>query len=80
MTRLLVRPETDQPIDLAGNIVLREKTTERLQVLARAWFCLTTKRGLPKSLTASSRSPPSYGKRAAREREARKQLTCANRE
>lgn len=32
--RLLVRPEADQPIDLAGNIVLREKTTERLQVLA----------------------------------------------
>jgi uncharacterized Rmd1/YagE family protein len=32
--RLLVRPEAEQPIDLAGNIVLREKTTERLQVVA----------------------------------------------
>ena len=32
--RLLVRPEVDQPIDLAGNIVLREKTTERLQLVA----------------------------------------------
>ena len=32
--RLLVRPEAEQPIDLAGNIVLRDKTTERLQVLA----------------------------------------------
>jgi required for meiotic nuclear division protein 1 len=32
--RLLVRPEADQPIDLAGNIVLREKTTERLQLVA----------------------------------------------
>jgi required for meiotic nuclear division protein 1 len=32
--RLLVRPEAEQPVDLAGNIVLREKTTERLQVVA----------------------------------------------
>jgi required for meiotic nuclear division protein 1 len=32
--RLLVQPEADQPIDLAGNIILREKTTERLQVVA----------------------------------------------
>jgi uncharacterized Rmd1/YagE family protein len=32
--RLLVRPESEQPVDLAGNIVLREKTTERLQVVA----------------------------------------------
>jgi len=32
--RLLVRPEADQPVDLGGNIVLREKTTERLQVVA----------------------------------------------
>jgi len=32
--RLLVRPEADQHVDLAGNIFLREKTTERLQVVA----------------------------------------------
>jgi required for meiotic nuclear division protein 1 len=32
--RLLVRPEADQPVDLTSNIVLREKTTERLQVVA----------------------------------------------
>ncbi|MBV8131519.1 MAG: RMD1 family protein [Alphaproteobacteria bacterium] len=32
--RLLVRPEADQPVDLTGNILLREKTTERLQVVA----------------------------------------------
>ena len=32
--RLLVRPQSEQPVDLAGNIVLREKTTERLQVVA----------------------------------------------
>jgi required for meiotic nuclear division protein 1 len=32
--RFLVRPEAEQPVDLAGNIVLREKTTERLQVVA----------------------------------------------
>jgi uncharacterized Rmd1/YagE family protein len=32
--RLLVRPEADLQIDLAGNILLREKTTERLQVIA----------------------------------------------
>jgi uncharacterized Rmd1/YagE family protein len=31
--RLLIRPEADQPVDLAGNLVLREKTTERLQVV-----------------------------------------------
>ena len=32
--RLLVRPEAEQPVDLAGNIFLREKTTDRLQVVA----------------------------------------------
>ena len=32
--RLLTRPESDQPVDLAGNIFLRKKTTERLQVIA----------------------------------------------
>jgi len=32
--RLLVRTDADQVVDLAGNIVLREKTTERLQVVA----------------------------------------------
>ena len=32
--RLLIRPESDQPVDLAGNIFLREKTAERLQVIA----------------------------------------------
>jgi required for meiotic nuclear division protein 1 len=32
--RLLVPPEAEQPIDLAGNIVLREKTIERLQMVA----------------------------------------------
>jgi len=32
--RLLVRPEADQHVDLAGNIFLRERTTEGLQVIA----------------------------------------------
>jgi required for meiotic nuclear division protein 1 len=32
--RLLVRPEGDQPVDAAGNLVLREKTTEGLQLVA----------------------------------------------
>jgi required for meiotic nuclear division protein 1 len=32
--RLLIRPEADQVVDLAGNIFLAEKTTERLQVVA----------------------------------------------
>jgi len=32
--RLLLRPESDQPVDAAGNIVLREKTTEGLQLVA----------------------------------------------
>jgi len=32
--RLLIRPDADQVVDLAGNILLREKTTERLQVVA----------------------------------------------
>jgi required for meiotic nuclear division protein 1 len=32
--RLLVRPDADQPVDLAGNILLRETTTDRLQVIA----------------------------------------------
>ena len=32
--RLLIRPEAEQPVDLAGNIFLREKTTDRLQVVA----------------------------------------------
>jgi len=32
--RLLLRPESDQPVDSAGNIVLREKTTEGLQLVA----------------------------------------------
>ena len=32
--RLLIRPQADQQVDLAGNIFLREKTTERLQVVA----------------------------------------------
>jgi hypothetical protein len=32
--RLLIRPDADQPVDLAGNIVLRESTTERLQLVA----------------------------------------------
>ncbi len=33
-TRLLIRPEADQIVDLAGNIFLPETTTERLQVIA----------------------------------------------
>ncbi len=33
-TRLLVRSEADQPVDPAGNIILHEMTTERLQVVA----------------------------------------------
>jgi required for meiotic nuclear division protein 1 len=33
-TRLLVRPESDQPVDGTGNIVLRERTTEWLQLVA----------------------------------------------
>src|SRR6266852_899571 len=32
--RLLIRPEADQHVDLAGNIFLRERTTEGLQVVA----------------------------------------------
>jgi len=32
--RLVVRPESDQLVDASGNIVLREKTTERLQLVA----------------------------------------------
>ena len=31
---LLVRPDTDQHIDPAGNILIREKTTERVQLVA----------------------------------------------
>jgi len=59
--RLLIRPEADQLVDLAGNILLREKTTERLQVVA----------GLPTSSTASSRLPRRCGKRAVPGRAAR---------
>jgi required for meiotic nuclear division protein 1 len=33
-TRLLIRPEADQVVDIAGNIFLPAKTTERLQVVA----------------------------------------------
>ena len=33
-TRLLVRPQTDQHVDTAGNILIRERTTERLQLVA----------------------------------------------
>jgi uncharacterized Rmd1/YagE family protein len=32
--RLLIRPEADQVVDLAGNIFLHERTTERLQIVA----------------------------------------------
>jgi len=32
--RLLIRADADQAVDLAGNIFLREKTTDRLQVVA----------------------------------------------
>src|SRR6516162_6554414 len=32
--RVLIRPEADQVVDLAGNIILRDKTIERLQVVA----------------------------------------------
>jgi uncharacterized Rmd1/YagE family protein len=32
--RLLIRPDADQHVDLAGNILLREKTIERLQLVA----------------------------------------------
>jgi required for meiotic nuclear division protein 1 len=32
--RLLIRPEADGQVDLVGNIFLRERTTERLQVVA----------------------------------------------
>lgn len=32
--RLLIRPDADQQVDLAGNILLREKTIESLQVVA----------------------------------------------
>ena len=32
--QLLIRPEAEQPVDLAHNILLREKTTDRLQVVA----------------------------------------------
>jgi uncharacterized Rmd1/YagE family protein len=32
--RLLVRPDSDQQVDPSGNIILNEKTTERLQLVA----------------------------------------------
>src|SRR6516165_9988450 len=32
--QLLIRPEAEQPVDLAHNSLLREKTTDRLQVVA----------------------------------------------
>jgi uncharacterized Rmd1/YagE family protein len=32
--RLLVRPESEQPVDASGNIVVRERTTEGLQLVA----------------------------------------------
>ncbi len=32
--QILIRPEADGQVDLAGNIVLRERTTERLQLVA----------------------------------------------
>ena len=32
--RLFIRPEADEHVDAAGNIVLRERTTERLQLVA----------------------------------------------
>jgi required for meiotic nuclear division protein 1 len=32
--RLLIRPEAEQPVDLTGNIFLREKTTKGLQLVA----------------------------------------------
>jgi uncharacterized Rmd1/YagE family protein len=32
--RLLIRPEAEQPVDLTGNILLREKTTKGLQLVA----------------------------------------------
>ncbi len=32
--RLLIRPETDQYVDVAGSIILRDKATERLQLVA----------------------------------------------
>ncbi len=32
--RLLIRPESDQHVDASGNIILREKSTERLQLVA----------------------------------------------
>jgi uncharacterized Rmd1/YagE family protein len=32
--RLLVRPDSEQPVDASGNIVVRERTTEALQLVA----------------------------------------------
>jgi required for meiotic nuclear division protein 1 len=32
--RLLIRPENDQHVDASGNIILRDKSTERLQLVA----------------------------------------------
>src|SRR5262249_13537568 len=32
--QILIRPDTDQQVDPAGNIVLRERSTERLQLVA----------------------------------------------
>ena len=32
--RLLVRPESEQPVDASGNIVVRERTTEGMQLVA----------------------------------------------
>ena len=64
--RLLVRPDIDQQVDPSGNIILNEKTTDRLQLVAdmppRAWYFRITKQGSPTSSTASSRSPRHCGK------------------
>jgi hypothetical protein len=40
--RLLVRPDIDQQVDPSGNIILNEKTTDRLQLVADG-FCGSTR-------------------------------------
>jgi uncharacterized Rmd1/YagE family protein len=67
--RLLVRPDADQHVDLAGNIFLREKTIERLQlvadILAKSLVHSHYETRTPRTSTASSRLPRHCERRGA---------------
>src|SRR6516165_9457526 len=67
--RLLIRPDAEQHVDLAGNIFSARRRPRACRLSptssARAWFCRITRRGSPTSLTASSRSPRRCGRKAA---------------